>query len=163
MHNRLHRGPAHRHLYNMKRAPSHAIKSGRRRMCLNWSQAEGRSVKKIPIWTVGCNAVLLSDSASHYCASVFCCIHGYPPPSSPNTDIHIHSSTLPFSTEMGDMRATQEACFHPRYLAFGKPASRCRIMTHSNTIFSLSFFCVAERLCPRRPGAHLSASIHSHN
>lgn len=31
--------------------------------------------------------MLLSDSASHYCASVFCCIHGYPP-NPPQTQTH---------------------------------------------------------------------------
>lgn len=166
MHNRLHRGPAHRHLYNMKLAPWHAIKSGRRRMYLNWSQAEGRSVKKSEYgWKAAtlCSSVIQPPTTAPLCSAASVAT----PQSSPNTDTHVHSSTLPLSTEMGGMRATQEACFHPRYpcAAFGKPASRCPIMAHSNTIFSFFFFffVVVERLCPRRPGAHLSASIHSCN
>lgn len=57
MHNRLHRGPAHRHRYNMKRALSHAIKSGHRqisKLVTGW-----KKVRKIKTWVAGWTTTLI--------------------------------------------------------------------------------------------------------
>lgn len=113
MHNRLHRGPAHRHLYNMRRALSHAIRSGHRRTYLNWSQAERKCKKSEHGWQAGpVYLVIQPPTTAPLCSAASM--------ATPSMQTHTHSmlfwpSPLPLSEETSKIEAIQEV-FHLRYL-----------------------------------------------
>lgn len=109
MHNRLHRGPAHRHLYNKRRALSHAIRSEHRRTYLNWSQAERKCEKSKHGWQAGPVYSVIQPPTSAPLSSAA---------SRATPSLQTHTHLMLFLPSSCEERANIEAAqvFHPRYL-----------------------------------------------